>query len=239
MDIRMFSLQKLEKEREDLVNNKDLAAFKKELQKSKKEIQEIINSFNNMKEQHEIILKDIVNIEKENNAFLEELKVKEENLYKNSDAGFKELESLKENIEELKEIFNEKEEQHLQLMSVAEDLEIAIEEEKEFIKEQKNEFNDQLRKYKEIEEENNILINSKEKEIKEKIKELPEDVYSKYQAMQKKYPYTGIAVIEEGNKCSYCRLNVSVVKLREVERNDITYCESCSRLLAGKKEDIK
>ncbi len=41
MDIRMFSLQKLEKEREDLVNNKDLASFKKELQKAKRRFRKL------------------------------------------------------------------------------------------------------------------------------------------------------------------------------------------------------
>ncbi|NCC81330.1 MAG: hypothetical protein EOM04_03570 [Clostridia bacterium] len=239
MDIRMFSLQKLEKEHEELVNNKDLASFKKDLQKSKKEIQEIINSYNNMKEQQEIIVRDLKRIEDENNSFLSEIQTKEKNLYNNSDAGFKELESMKENIEELKEQYREKEEEQIELIAASEDLAEGIEKEKEVIKEKKQEFNEELKEFKKLEEINDKKIKEKEVEIQEMIQELPPEVYSKYQAVQKKYPLTGIAVLEEGNKCSYCRLNVSVVKLREVERKDITYCESCSRLLTGKKEDIK
>jgi len=239
MDIRMFSLQKLEKEHEDLVNNKELASFKKELLKSKKEIQEIINSYNNMKEQQEIIAKDMKRIEDENSNFLNEIQTKEKNLYNNSDAGFKELESMKENIEELKEQYKEKEEELIELIAASEDLAEGIEKEKEFIKEKKQEFNGRLKEFKDFEKENEEKIKDKNVQIEKLIKELPADIYAKYKMVQKKYPLSGIAVLEEDNKCSYCRINVSVVKLREVEHKDITYCESCSRLFAGKKEDIK
>ena len=239
MDIRMFSLQKLEKEREELLKNKEVACQKKELQKSKKEIQEIINSYNNMKEQQEIIIRDIKKMEDENNLFLEEINTKEKNLYNNSGAGFKELESIKENVEELKEAYNSREEEHLELLAASEDLEEGIEKEKEFIKSKKLEFNEELKEFKELEESNQRKIEEKELEIKEMISLLSEEDYNKYIVMHKKYPFSGVAVIEDGNKCSHFRLNVSVVKLREVELNDITYCESCSRLLVGKKEDIK
>ncbi len=192
-----------------------------------------------MKEQQEIIVLDMKRIEEENSAFLNDIKVKENNLYKNSDANFKELESLKENIEDLKEQYQEKEEELIELIAASEDLAEGIEKEKEFIKEKKQEFNEKLKEFKELEEENEIKVKKLDIEIENLKSELPPDVYAKYISVQKKYPLNGIAVLEEGNKCSYCRLNVSIVKLREVEAKSITYCESCSRLLAGKKEDIK
>lgn len=239
MDIRLFSLQKLEKECENLINNEELADFKKELQNSKKEIQKNINNYKNMKKQQEIIITDTKKMEKENNHFLDEIKTKEETLYSSTEAGFKELESIKENIEERKTAYQEKEEELLELIILAEEMKKEADLEKEFVNEKKIEFNKKVKEYKQLEEKNLIKVKEKEQEVKEMIKEIPSVDYGKYKAMQKKYPFTGIAIIEEGNKCSYCRLNVSVVKLREVERNDITYCESCSRLLAGKIEEIK
>ena len=121
MDIKMFSIQKLEKEREDLIKNKEINILKKDLQNKKKEAQSIINDYNNKKKQLEIIINETKKMENENNHLLDEIKRKEESLYNNTGAGFKELESFKENIEELKMSYQKKEEDLLELIVSTED----------------------------------------------------------------------------------------------------------------------
>ncbi len=235
----MFSLQKFEKERKDLIENKKINGIKKDLQSKKKEVQKIINDYNNKKKQLEIIINDTKKMENENSYLHEEIKRKEESLYENTGAGFKELESIKENIEELKSSYQKREENLLELIVATEDLEKETNLEKKSVNKKKKNFNDEFKIYKEKEKENMKTIEELENTIQKIRKDISLEDIEKYEAMQKKYPFTGIAIIEEGNKCSYCRLDVSVVKLREVERKDITYCESCSRLLIGKIEEIK
>lgn len=239
MDIKIFSLQKLEKEREDFIENKEINKLKHELLNKKHEVQKAINDYKYKKEQLDIIIKDTKAMENDNTYLLEELKRKDESLYEDSEAGFKELESIKENIEELKVSYQKKEEELLELIVLTEELEKEINSKKENINISKKKFNDEFKEFKEKEKNNLLKVKEIEGTIEELIKEIPSEDYKKYKRIQERYPFTGIAIIEDGNKCSYCRLNVSVVTLRKVEQKEITYCESCSRLLIGKREEIK
>ena len=239
MDIKLFLLQELEKEKNDLINNQELIDFRKNLQIHKKDIERKSTKIGDIKEEIKNISSEINVKEEENRIIEEDIRRKEEKLYAKGESNFKELELLKVKIEELKEIYKKNEEISLNLIAALEEAEKEHDLLKKSVREDKNIFNDQLKRYKGEEENKLQKIEKIDLQIEDLKQKISEESLLKYKAMQKKYPLSGVAILEEGNKCSYCRLNVSVVKLKEVEHGNITYCESCSRLFVGKIEDIK
>ena len=239
MDIRMYDLQILEQEKERAIKDPEREKEKEDLQAERRNIEQEIKGFKSKKEDYKRLEAEIKKKEDENLLLEDEIKRKEKDLYASSKSNFKELESIKENIEELKEVLAKNEDAYLEMMGLADKKMLAMEEERQEIRKKQKAFNDNFKLYKESGEEKKRIIQEIEGEIEDFTKILPQETFNKYKAMMRKFPGSGIAIIEDKSKCSHCRLEVSVVKLRAVESGHITYCDNCSRLLAGKKEEIK
>ncbi|AYO30305.1 hypothetical protein D2962_06440 [Biomaibacter acetigenes] len=127
-------------------------------------------------------------------------------------------------------VTRENDDRALKLMEELEDLKKTLSAEKQEIVIMKREYNQKrLKTLEEIDKINLELerVNEEKKQLKNNISSELLDKYEKVKK-QKKEP---VAFILNG-KCSGCRMDVSVMVIREVNRHEsLVYCESCGRIL--------
>ena len=231
MDYSLYALQKLEKEKNRLEKESKSSPLKKNLQGKKQEIAALSIMLEEREQEYRQLEEQTDGLQKEIQSLTEEIQAREKALYRGEGLHFKELESLEEHIRNLREQLEEKNSILMGLMERAEELLGQTGSEKNRIREEKKIFNVLLADFREEEKIREEKIKMLTSEIAEVESGMSQEVLMKYRAMQKKFPLSGISLLSESRTCSYCRMGVSVVKSREVERGNIVYCENCSRLL--------
>lgn len=239
MDTNLYKLQELEREVEKIKKNEDGQALKRDLIDEKKEITNKINDFKLKKEEATNLKKELKRIEGDLEGIKSDIKENEKVLYDGDITNYKEIQDLKDRAAEFNEKKLDIEDDEYYLVEKIEALEEELATEKSEIIKRKDEYNQALETLKKRDVEISKEAEKKEKEVKAYRKKFKSEDLEHYDAMQERFPLTGVAVIMENKICSSCRINVSVVKLKEVNKDKITYCDNCSRLIVGNFEDIE
>lgn len=238
MDVRLYELQEKEREREYYLKNSEELLQKNNLQEEKKDICRVENLLKNKEEQMAVFEKEIDRMESENAMLYEDIKKREDLLYQKQ-TNFKELESMKEKIDELKTAYKNNEEKHLDILEEFEKMKTAVINEKKELNQRKKIFNKSLQQFQALHQHNTDMVEVVEDQIKKLSLQIEPVALKKYYKYQQKYPLDAIAMLENDNKCTHCRVEVSVVKLRQIEQHQGTNCETCSRWIVGKKDNSK
>lgn len=238
VDIRLYELQEKEREKESYLNNSEELLQKNKLQEEKKDIRQVEELLKNKEEQMYVFGKEIEKMEIENTELYEDIKKREELLYQKQ-TNFKELESMKEKIDELKVTYKNNEEKFLDILEEFEKMKIAVDTEKTELNQRKKTFNKSLQQFQALHQHNTDMAAVVEDQIKMLYLQIDPVALKKYYKYQEKYPLDAIAMLEHDNKCTHCRVDVSVVKLRQIEQHQGTKCETCSRWIVGKKDNSK
>lgn len=217
-------LQKISKE----IKQRDLVLSLKEIQIQIDELQGILD-----KENFEIgkLEKTSKKLEQEIRN-LENKKIEQEKkLYSGSCNVPKELEGMKEKVDELKVKIDETEELLLIHLDKLEDKVQIINQSSGQLEELDKEYRKGVKKYKQTQKALNEAIVEKEAQKLELKKRINKELLSKYAAMQKRYNNSAIAKVEDG-LCSGCRIEIPIMQLKTLKEGDtIKCCEHCGRIL--------
>ncbi|RKL62740.1 hypothetical protein DXT63_09810 [Thermoanaerobacteraceae bacterium SP2] len=227
---KLYNFQELEKQSEKMESALKNHPGKKELLTLRKTIEQAETSYNQRCEKMEAIKKELARAELKSKELDDEMKLLEKKIYGGEIKTMKELSKLQEKQNAVRKSNEENDDRALKLIEELEDLKKTLSAEKQEIVIMKREYNQKrLKTLEEIDKINLELerVNEEKKQLKNNISSELLDKYEKVKK-QKKEP---VAFILNG-KCSGCRMDVSVMVIREVNRHEsLVYCESCGRIL--------
>ncbi|NLW24556.1 MAG: hypothetical protein GXY91_04855 [Clostridia bacterium] len=207
----------------------------KELVLSLKEKQLAINKLQSILdrevEEKTNLEKKAAEIEKELAVLEAKKRQLEEKLYGSNTTLIKEIEGMRDRLQQFQSKINQIEDKVLSLMDQVEDKTQIINKIKGQLNQLKEEYVKGVKKY-------NLNKRNLQQEIEDLqarrwniINSLSEEVLARYQKLQERFKYTGIAKVN-GTCCSGCRIEIPILKLRSIKNGDnVEYCEYCGRLL--------
>ncbi len=174
---------------------------------------------------------------KNNRTKVEELKYNfektEKKLYSGEVSNMKQLEGMQKNLEEMQRNIKTLEDAYGGYKSEKERLEVRVKGSRSKLLEYKNIFDNTKEEYIEGEiralEEHDVLT----KERKKLVKKIDKGFMDRYNRVRQGID-TAVVMIE-GNKCSGCHMEVSVVYSEKLKDDVIVNCETCGRILYPKK----
>ncbi|HHW01562.1 MAG TPA: hypothetical protein GXX35_01870 [Thermoanaerobacterales bacterium] len=227
---KLFNFQELEKESEKMESALKNHPGKKELLTLRKTIEQAETSYNQRCEKMEALKRELARAELISRELDDEIKMLEKKIYSGEIKTMKELSKLQEKQNVVRKSNEENDDKVLKLMEELDELKKSLSTEKQEIAIMKKEYNQKrLKTLEEIDKIKNELerINKEKEQLMNNISSELLDKYEKVKK-QKKEP---VAFILNG-KCSGCRMDVSVMVIREVNRHEgLVYCESCGRIL--------
>ncbi|RLG13028.1 hypothetical protein DRN73_00570 [Candidatus Pacearchaeota archaeon] len=218
-----------------------------EILKIEKAMQDIPQSLQKVQREQEKLLQKLEELnqiieekEKQKNLFEEELKEEYQRLRTAQTRliqirGLREYQLLLREIEEIKKVNKQKEEEILKLM---EEIENLIKEKQE-LEGKLNEINELFKEEKrKFDEYCNELSNNKEKLLKKRediANKIPSKLLKKYETIRKKKGGIGIAPVEN-SVCQGCHMSIPPQLYNELQRDNRYYeCPHCKRLIYYKK----
>lgn len=227
---KLYNLQELERQSEQMEDNLKRHPGKKELWSLRKKIEQAEISCSDMGEKIASLKKELASTNLKSRELDSEIKTLEKKIYSGEVKTMKELSKLQGKQETLKKALDENDEKALKLMEELEILEKTLFSEKQEMINMKREYNQ--KRLKTLEEIDKIKIEMERinTERDKLLTDISSELLDKYEKVkkQKKQP---VAFVQSG-KCSGCRMEVSVMVAREVNRHEgIVYCESCGRIL--------
>jgi predicted nucleic acid-binding Zn-ribbon protein len=228
IDQKLIKVAKESKQRELVLALNNAYSQIQETEVFLEQLNKEITGLEQKAEEYEKMLKEL---DKEKTHF-------EERLYSGQANSPKEMEGLGNKIAQLESKISNLEEKTLAIMDVIEDKVHIVNKRKAELNKLKKDYQKGYKKYqftKEKLEQERILL---ETQRKEKIALITEELLKKYNQLQEKFKFKGVALIESG-RCSGCKIDISRIHLKAIQQGQSeVYCEHCRRLIVGEIQKL-
>lgn len=223
IDLNLIRVSKESKQRDLVLTLKNAYL---QIQETEVFLEQLNTEITELEKKAEEYEKNLKELDKEKNNF-------EERLYSGLANTPKEMEGLGNKIAQLEAKISNLEEKTLAIMDVVEDKVQIANKRKAQLNILKKDYKKSFKKYqfnKEKLEQEKILL---ETQRKEKMALISEELLEKYNQLQEKFKFRGIALIESG-RCSGCKIDIPRIHLKAIQqgRSEV-HCEHCRRLIVG------
>lgn len=161
---------------------------------------------------------------------LNQIKSFEKKLYSGDSKNPKELSAWQQEIDNLKKLQSNIEDEMLILMEEIESFENTIREKNEMINNKKEEHSSIQNKFHKETEKMNLEFESLKMKREKLMDTIDKDLWKKYQELQESKEGIAIAKISKGF-CGGCLMNLPESTIKRVQQRNLEFCNNCGRIL--------
>jgi len=220
-----------QREIEKLKNDEEVKATREELTEAEKVLEELLKKYHDLESERKKLEDDI-------SLKSDKIKKDEQKLSSGTITSSKEIVSINEEIESLRKVNSELENNMLEIMISIDDLneEINIQKEKKekieaHLKKQTGEIDEKIKAEEEI-------LNKYKAKKEEVSKKIPSPHIEKFNEVAEKRGGVALGVLKE-RLCLSCNMEMSMVEAMNMNNDDLIYrCPNCRRMLIRYRPEI-